>query len=325
MSDKEIEFRSQDDYISKYRRVLDYFDAVKIGLTATPALHTTEIFGKAIFIYSYREAVIDGYLIDHEPPVRIETALARAGIGFSEGEEVEFLAPETGEDSTALIPDEVNFEVEQFNRQVITEPFNQAVAEELAKHIDPALDDGFTVFVTNPDNLNAIAALKVVVQRPRDLTRADLRALRLALDEKGYSEAKLRRAWADAKNQDIAASIIGYVRQAALGGPLVPYADRVRAAMQEVLASRTWSDPQPRGRRSESRSRHRRADRSPQQRLTRYRQQRHAIRAAEQHPGARRNDPGHLDCIGSRWQLPRRHRPFWRQFLAPQTPSRDVK
>ena len=40
MSDAELSFRNQDDYISKYRRVLEYFDAVKIGLTATPALHT---------------------------------------------------------------------------------------------------------------------------------------------------------------------------------------------------------------------------------------------------------------------------------------------
>jgi type I site-specific restriction endonuclease len=35
------------------------------------------------FTYSYREAVIDGYLIDHESPVRIETALSRAGIEFN--------------------------------------------------------------------------------------------------------------------------------------------------------------------------------------------------------------------------------------------------
>ena len=61
MSDAELSFRSQDDYISKYRRVLEYFDAVKIGLTATPALHTTHIFGEPIFTYSYREAVIDGF------------------------------------------------------------------------------------------------------------------------------------------------------------------------------------------------------------------------------------------------------------------------
>ena len=95
-------------------------------------------------------------------------------------------------------------------------------------------------------NINTIAALKLVVQRPRDLTRAHLRELRMALDQKGYSEANLRRAWADAKNVDIAASIIGYVRQAALGDPLMPYGDRVRAAMQRVMAGRKWSDPQKR-------------------------------------------------------------------------------
>ena len=43
--DKEIDeddlsFKNQMDYVSKYRMVLDYFDAYKIGLTATPALHT---------------------------------------------------------------------------------------------------------------------------------------------------------------------------------------------------------------------------------------------------------------------------------------------
>ena len=46
MSDTELMFRDQVDYISKYRRVLDWFDATKIGLTATPALHTVEIFGR---------------------------------------------------------------------------------------------------------------------------------------------------------------------------------------------------------------------------------------------------------------------------------------
>ena len=89
LSDTELSFRSYDDYISKYRRVLDYFDAVKIGLTATPALHTTQIFGAPIFTYSYREAVIDGFLIDHEPPVQIKTALSTSGIVWRVGEEVE--------------------------------------------------------------------------------------------------------------------------------------------------------------------------------------------------------------------------------------------
>jgi type I restriction enzyme R subunit len=501
MSDEELSFRGQEDYISKYRRVLEYFDAVKVGLTATPALHTTDIFGDPIFTYSYRQAVIDGYLIDHEPPVRIETALARAGIVFQKGEQLDLLNTSTGEIDLVHAPDEIRFEVDQFNKQVLTPEFNRVVAEELANHIDPdapsagktlifaatdahadivvsavkkafaakygEIDDAavkkitgsvdnvralirsfrndaspkiavtvdllttgvdvpsitnlvflrrvnsrilyeqmigratrqcpeigkevFRIFdavdlyphlqnltdmkpvVVNPtisfeqlikelisagqdahreiirdqlavklrrrlkelpmdartryeeaageapeatlkrlleakpaelskwfssrpaigpildwqsegatprfvpisshsdevvavtrgygkatkpedfleefaayvrDNINNIAALKLAVQRPRDLTRTDLRELRAALDLKGYSEVNLQRAWADATNADIAASIIGFVRQAALGDPLIPYSDRVKAAIQRVLASRTWSHPQ---------------------------------------------------------------------------------
>ncbi len=41
----------------------------------------------------------------------------------------------------------------------------------------------------------------------------------------------MRTAWRDATNEDIAASIIGFIRQAALGDPLVPYDDRVTRAM----------------------------------------------------------------------------------------------
>jgi type I restriction enzyme R subunit len=72
MSDTDIEHRRAyaEEYVSKYRRVLDYFDAFKLGLTATPARHTTEIFGAPVFSYTYREAVVDGYLIDHLPPRR---------------------------------------------------------------------------------------------------------------------------------------------------------------------------------------------------------------------------------------------------------------
>jgi type I site-specific restriction endonuclease len=77
--------------------LLEYFDATKIGLTATPALHTTDIFGDPIYTYSYREAVIDGFQIDHEPPIRIETALTRAGIKFEKDEQLEVLDPRTGQ------------------------------------------------------------------------------------------------------------------------------------------------------------------------------------------------------------------------------------
>jgi type I restriction enzyme R subunit len=503
MSDAEMAFRDQDDYVSKYRRVVEYFDAVKIGLTATPALHTAQIFGEPIFRYSYREAVVDGFLIDHDPPHLITTALSRAGITFEEGETVEALNTVTGEIDTATLEDRLAFSVEHFNRKVLAPEFNRVVAEELTKHIDVTdpeagktlvfaasdrhadevvhqlrvawrdqglkIEDGmirkvtgsvdkvgelirsyknddfprvavtvdllttgvdvpritnlvflrrvnsrilydqmigratrlcpeigkevFQIFdavdlyphleqltemrpvVVNPavtfetlfdglegaedaahqeqildqiivklarkmrrmtddirgqyeaqagetpedtlarfrggpapavrdwarerpglgaffdfegprngppiipihsgpdtvvavtrgygagvrpadfidafaafvrENANGIAALQTVLTRPRDLTRADLKALRLALDARQFTEANLRAAWRDQTNDDVAASIIGFVRQAALGDPLIPYARRVDDAVRAVAMRRALTQPQRR-------------------------------------------------------------------------------
>lgn len=158
MTDEELSFRGQDDYVSKYRRVLEYFDAVKIGLTATPALHTTEIFGEPIFKYSYRDAVIEGHLIDHEPPIRIETTLNRDGIVFKKAEEMELLNTRTGEIDLAYAPDEIRFEVEQFNKKVVTVPFNRVVAEELAKHIDPALPGKTLIFAATDAHADIVVS-----------------------------------------------------------------------------------------------------------------------------------------------------------------------
>ena len=97
MSDAELTFRSEAEYVSKYRRVMEYFDAVRIGLTATPALHTVEIFGRPVYAYSYRQAVLDGYLVDHLPPTRITTRLAEDGIHWEAGEEVYVFDPKTGQ------------------------------------------------------------------------------------------------------------------------------------------------------------------------------------------------------------------------------------
>lgn len=501
LSDGELSFRNQEDYVSKYRRVLEHFDAVKIGLTATPALHTTQIFGEPIFKYSYRTAVIDGYLIDHEPPIQITTELSQNGIQFAAGEAIERFNTTTGTIDLAQTADDLSFDVEQFNKKVITVAFNQVVAAELARQIDPSLPgktlifavndahadlvveqvktaledqygkiedaavrkitgsvdrvgelirsyrndtlpkiavtvdllttgidipsitnlvflrrvnsrilyeqmlgratrqcaeigkETFRIFdavdlyrqlqtltdmkpvVVNPtitlaqlfdelaqvesephraiirdqivvklrqkarrlaeaaqtayeaqsgetpaatlerfrtaplaeltawvrdrpglglildwnpeagqgqwlpishhpdrviavtrgygqgqkpadfldsfaayirDNRNELAALTVVLQRPRELTRAQLRELQLELDRQGYSTTSLQQAWRDTKNEDIAASIIGFIRQAALGDPLIPYDQRVKNAIQRVMAQRNWTDPQRR-------------------------------------------------------------------------------
>jgi type I restriction enzyme, R subunit len=502
LSDQQFLFRDEDDYISQYRRVLDYFDAVKVGLTATPALHTKEIFGSPIYTYSYREAVVDGFLIDHEPPIRIITELAEDGIHYKAREEVLMLDRSNQTIKKEELPDEVQFDVDSFNRRVVTEAFDRAVLNELVKFIDPEQDEKTLIFcvtdqhadmvvmhlkeafaarydgvdddavmkitgepntdrplekirrfrnertpnvvvtvdllttgidipkianlvflrrvrsrilyeqmigratrraddigkerfrifdavdlysalqkvtdmkpvVVNPlvtfeqlvkeiveskdddhrrtavdefmaklqrkkralkeeaverfqtaagmdapellqflkkassaeaetyfkahvalaplldrttaeggykmvisdrvdhvrevrrgygkegnerpgdyldafrdfiqGNLNRIPALLVVTQRPRDLTRDDLRKLKLALDEAGFNEQALQTAWREQKNEDIAASIIGYIRQLALGSPLLPYAERVDHAIRRIRKARPFTEAQ---------------------------------------------------------------------------------
>jgi type I restriction enzyme R subunit len=500
LSEEELAFRDFGDYISKYRRVLDHFDAVKIGLTATPALHTVQIFGTPIFEYLFREAVCDGVLRDYETPIKIHTALSKNGIHFNPGEPVEIRNERTGEIVTRILPDELAFDVEKFNREVVTVNFNRAVCQELAQQIDPeapgktlifcATDDHadivvnqlkkafedtygevddqavvkitakadgprqllrryknealpkvavtvdllttgvdvpeivnlvflrrvnsrilfdqmlgratrlcdaigketFRVFdavqqfdhlgeitqmkpvVVNPtttfaklleefmrvevpahqqlvldqfvgkyqrkaakltdhqreifielageppetlmsrlreegheaakdwfgahegfaqwldevitgpphqraishhqdqvtevahgfangqrpeeyleafrqrvqEDMNRIPALVTVLQRPRDLTRETLKQVRLALDNSGYPEAQLRTAWRDSTNEDIAANIIGYIRQAALGDVLIPYKERVQRGLQRILTTRRWEPLQQR-------------------------------------------------------------------------------
>lgn len=146
MTEGELAVRDQGQYMSSYRRTLDYFDAVKIGLTATPAKHTTDIFGKPVYTYSYREAVADDWLIDHEPPIRYETLLTRNGIKFDKGEEVSTINHATGEIEISQLEDELKFDVESFNRRVITEGFNKVICQQLAQEINPMGDEKTLIF-----------------------------------------------------------------------------------------------------------------------------------------------------------------------------------
>lgn len=159
LSDTELSFRSFDDYISKYRRVLDYFDAVKIGLTATPALHTTQIFGPPIFTYSYREAVIDGYLVDHEPPVQINTALSTGGIVWQIGETVGVYNAQRSQVELFTTPDEIKLDVEHFNRRVITEHFNRVVCDYLAQELDPGSHQKTLIFCVDDAHADLVVHL----------------------------------------------------------------------------------------------------------------------------------------------------------------------
>lgn len=146
MTEGELAVRDHSQYLSQYRRVLDHFDACRIGLTATPAKHTSEIFGKPVFTYSYREAVADDWLIDHEPPIRYETQLSKHGIRFEKGESVSVINTQTGEVDVAELEDELTFNIESFNRRVITPAFDKVICDELANELDPFGEEKTMIF-----------------------------------------------------------------------------------------------------------------------------------------------------------------------------------
>lgn len=159
MGEVELTFRDERDYISKYSRVLDHFDAVRIGLTATPAIHTTDIFGPPVYSYSYRKAVIDGYLVDHEPPIRIITRLAEDNIVWKPGEDVDFIDTRSGEVDSWRLEDELEMEVDKFNKQVVTESFNRVVCEKLAEYLDPSLDEKTLIFCATDDHADMVVQI----------------------------------------------------------------------------------------------------------------------------------------------------------------------
>lgn len=161
MSEAQVEFKNQLDYLSTYKLVLDYFDAFRVGLTATPALHTVEVFGRPVYRYTYRQAVIDGYLIDHEPPILLRTELNQNGIVWEAGSTPQAYDPatQTVEDLDVL-DDDLHIDVEGFNQQVLTEPFNRTIAGELVNYLDPEGPQKTLIFAAN-DNHADLLVLKL--------------------------------------------------------------------------------------------------------------------------------------------------------------------
>ena len=159
MTEGEQELRDASQYLSTYRRVLDYFDAFKVGLTATPAKHTSDIFGHPIYTYSYREAVADDWLIDHEPPIRYTTLLTENGIHFDKGDAVESIHLQTGEIDTAELEDELHFDVVSFNKGVLNDNFNRVICEQLAQELDPFSDEKTMIFCATDTHADTVVRL----------------------------------------------------------------------------------------------------------------------------------------------------------------------
>jgi type I restriction enzyme R subunit len=140
--------------------VLDYFDAAAIGMTATPALHTTEIFGTPIYNYTYREAVIDGFLIDHEPPYLIKTKLGEEGKIWERGDRLKVYDKENNQIiGLAELEDELAINIEGFNKMVITEPFNRTAISQLVQLIDPDGEEKTLIFAATDEHADLVVSI----------------------------------------------------------------------------------------------------------------------------------------------------------------------
>ena len=167
MTEEEILYDNQDDYMSKYKQVIEYFDAVKVALTATPALHTTEIFGEPVYTYSYREAVIDGWLVDHDPPYLINTDFIENDAQFKKGETLAQYDPNTNELlNGAVLDDEMDFDVSEFNRKIVLPDHTRKVLEEVSTYLNPESGEKTLIFAVNDAHADRIVDTLREIYKP---------------------------------------------------------------------------------------------------------------------------------------------------------------
>ena len=116
--------------VAIWRRVLDHFDAVKVGLTATPAAHTTSYFKDVVYRYEYERAVREGFLVDYDV-VTIKSNVRLNGVFLKEGEEVGLVNPESGAKTMDVLEDERSFETSTIEREITAPDSNKKILEEL--------------------------------------------------------------------------------------------------------------------------------------------------------------------------------------------------
>jgi type I restriction enzyme R subunit len=118
-----------------WRNVLNHFDAVKVGLTATPASHTVGYFGKPIFNYPLQQAIDEGFLVDYDA-VAINSDVLMHGAFLKEGEQVGIIDTDTGREQIDQLEDEREFTSTEIEEKITAPDTNQKIIEELKTYTD---------------------------------------------------------------------------------------------------------------------------------------------------------------------------------------------
>jgi type I restriction enzyme R subunit len=119
--------------LSLWRNTLDHFDAIKVGLTATPAAHTKAYFTEVVYRYEYERAVREGFLVDFDA-VSIKSNVRMAGVFLQEGEQVGLIDPETGSEQLDRLEDERQFDTTEIERNVTAPDSNRKIIEEIKRY-----------------------------------------------------------------------------------------------------------------------------------------------------------------------------------------------
>jgi len=68
-----------------------------------------------------------------------------------------------------------------------------------------------------------------------------LKSLKLELDRNKFTELKLNSAWKELKNEDMTADIITFIRQQAIGSPLISHEERIKNAVNKLKKNHNFS------------------------------------------------------------------------------------
>jgi type I restriction enzyme R subunit len=119
--------------VSTWRSTLNHFDAIKIGLTATPASHTSAYFKNKVYEYPYERAVREGHLVDYDV-VSVKSEVRMKGLFLREGENVEIVDAKTGLSKMDTLEDERPFDATEIEQKVTAPESNRKIVEEIRKY-----------------------------------------------------------------------------------------------------------------------------------------------------------------------------------------------
>jgi len=120
---------------SAWRKAIEYFDAIKIGLTATPAPHSLSMFKEVVYRYTTDEAIDDGFLVDYEA-AKISSGVKMNGVFLHEGENVGVVDDLTGSVVYDELEDEREYPSSEIENKITVPDTNYKIIRELKKYTE---------------------------------------------------------------------------------------------------------------------------------------------------------------------------------------------